>query len=136
MQKKYIYSRRLPSGHNHQKSSLWECTFDNMTPYFEYRINTELTKTALLQTVFWRFCPPGICQFSSEYYREYRNREYRKYGICLSKSCYFFVLCYLFIQILISRNGVLQEENLPNTIVESFWIGPSLVSETMTFRHG
>ena len=31
-------------------------------------------------------------------------------------------------QVLISRNGVLQQENLPNTITESFWIGPSLVS--------
>lgn len=27
---------------------------------------------------------------------------------------------------LISRNGVLQKEKLPNTVVESFWIGPSL----------
>lgn len=32
------------------------------------------------------------------------------------------------IQVLISRNGVLQQENLPNTVTESFWIGPSLVS--------
>lgn len=35
---------------------------------------------------------------------------------------------FLVFQVLISRNGVLQQENLPNTVTESFWIGPSLVS--------
>ena len=34
----------------------------------------------------------------------------------------------LFFQVLFSRNGVLQHEMIEKVVVDSFWIGPSLVS--------
>jgi len=36
-----------------------ECILDNMALYFDCRTN----KNALLQTVFWRFCPLGLLKF-------------------------------------------------------------------------
>jgi len=35
----YLY----PNGQNRQKSSVWECFFDNMALYFECRINKKRT---------------------------------------------------------------------------------------------
>jgi len=37
------------------KSPKKQCIFDNMALYFEYQID----ENALLQTIFWRFCPLG-----------------------------------------------------------------------------
>jgi len=47
------------SGQNRQRSSLWECIFDNMVLYFECRMNNKRTPSDRILTIL----PTGYCQF-------------------------------------------------------------------------
>jgi len=59
-------NENTPSGQNRQKNNLQECIFDSNICI----LSAELTKTALLQTVLWRFCQLGSKKLLISFYVE------------------------------------------------------------------